>query len=161
MSAPIMHAAILPPCRSAVRAHSSQSAAQTLPARRIVRDVNEAARDVARALAKTEVFAHLKRILRLARLRLRGPSGAQFEFTLAAIAQNLKRLANLCLAHHRSRPWCAWRKLQCVPSPQTPTLRPECTAKGSMRLRLKKLPHQSTRHQIRLLQQYRANTGRG
>ncbi|HKD26360.1 MAG TPA: transposase, partial [Xanthobacteraceae bacterium] len=41
------------------------------------------------------LFAHLKRILRLARLRLRGPSGAQFEFTLAAIAQNLKRLAKL------------------------------------------------------------------
>lgn len=80
-----------------------------MPARRIVRDVNEAARDVARALAKTEVFAqsrrdrkkvemlfaHLKRILRLGRLRLRGPSGAQFEFTLAAIAQNLRRLAKL------------------------------------------------------------------
>ena len=80
-----------------------------MPARRIVRDVNEAARDVARALAKTEafarsrrdrkkvemLFAHLKRILRLSRLRLRGPSGAQFEFTLAAIAQNLKRLAKL------------------------------------------------------------------
>ena len=30
------------------------------------------------------LFAHLKRILRLDRLRLRGPSGAQFEFTLAA-----------------------------------------------------------------------------
>src|SRR5262249_60919054 len=57
-----------------------------MPARRIVRDVNEAPRDVARALAKTEafaqsrrdrkkvemLFAHLKRILRLARLRLRG-----------------------------------------------------------------------------------------
>ena len=41
------------------------------------------------------LFAHLKRILRLARLRLRGPSGAQFEFTLAAIAKNLKRLAKL------------------------------------------------------------------
>ena len=80
-----------------------------MPARRIVRDVNEAARDVARALAKTEafaqsrryrkkvemLFAHLKRILRLDRLRLRGPSGAQFEFTLAAIAQNLRRLAKL------------------------------------------------------------------
>jgi hypothetical protein len=75
----------------------------------LVRDVNEAARDVARALAKTEafeqsrrdlkrvemLFAHLKRILRLARLRLRGPCGAQDEFTLAAIAQNLKRLAKL------------------------------------------------------------------
>ena len=34
---------------------------------------------------------NLKRILRLGRLRLRGPRGAQFEFTLAAIAQNLKR----------------------------------------------------------------------
>jgi len=80
-----------------------------MPARRIVRDVNEAARDVARALAKTEafaqsrrdrkkvemLFAHLKRILRLGRLRLRGPRGAQFEFTLAAIAQNLRRLAKL------------------------------------------------------------------
>jgi hypothetical protein len=41
------------------------------------------------------LFAHLKRILRLSRLRLRGPSGAQFEFTLAAIAQNLRRLAKL------------------------------------------------------------------
>jgi hypothetical protein len=37
------------------------------------------------------LFAHLKRILRLGRLRLRGPCGAQFEFTLAAIAQNLRR----------------------------------------------------------------------
>jgi transposase len=80
-----------------------------MPSRRIVRDVKEAARDVARALAKTDafaqtrrdrkkvemLFAHLKRILRLGRLRLRGPRGAQFEFTLAAIAQNLRRLAKL------------------------------------------------------------------
>jgi hypothetical protein len=41
------------------------------------------------------LFAHLKRILRLARLRLRGPCGAQDESTLAAIAQNLRRLAKL------------------------------------------------------------------
>ena len=61
------------------------------------------------ALAKTEafersrhdrkrvemLFAHLKRILRLGRLRLRGPRGAQFEFTFAAIAQNLRRLGKL------------------------------------------------------------------
>ena len=40
-------------------------------------------------------FAHLKRILRLDRLRLRGPRGAQDEFTLAAIAQNLRRMAKL------------------------------------------------------------------
>jgi hypothetical protein len=71
--------------------------------------VHEEARDVARALARTEafaqtrrdrkkvemLFAHLKRILRLGRLRLRGPRGAQFEFTLAAIAQNLRRLGKL------------------------------------------------------------------
>ena len=42
-----------------------------------------------------QLFAHLKRILRLGRLRLRGPCGAQFEFTLAATAQNLRRLAKL------------------------------------------------------------------
>ena len=41
------------------------------------------------------LFAHLKRILRMGRLRLRGPAGAQFEFTFAAIAQNLRRLAKL------------------------------------------------------------------
>jgi hypothetical protein len=40
-------------------------------------------------------FAHLKRILRLGRLRLRGPRGAQDEFVLAALAQNLRRLAKL------------------------------------------------------------------
>jgi hypothetical protein len=40
-------------------------------------------------------FAHLKRILRLGRLRLCGPRGAQDEFVLAAIAQNLRRLAKL------------------------------------------------------------------
>src|SRR5262245_46359492 len=79
------------------------------PARKLLRSIYEEARDVARALAKTEafeqscrdrkriemLFAHLKRILRLGRLRLRGPRGAQFEFTLAAIAQNLRRLAKL------------------------------------------------------------------
>jgi hypothetical protein len=83
------------------------SCCPNMPARRIVRDIHEDARDVARALAKTEafeqscrerkrvemLFAHLKRILRLGRLRLRGPLGARDEFTLAAIAQNLRRLA--------------------------------------------------------------------
>jgi transposase len=79
------------------------------PFRKIPRSIYEEARDVARALAKTKafeqsrrerkqvemLFAHLKRILRLVRLRLRGPHGAQFEFTLAAVAQNLRRLAKL------------------------------------------------------------------
>jgi transposase len=81
------------------------------PFRRVPRSIYEEARDVARALAQTAafeqsrhdrkrvemLFAHLKRILRLGRLRLRGPRGAQFEFTLAAIAQNLRRLARLVI----------------------------------------------------------------
>ena len=80
-----------------------------VPARKIARSVHEAARDRARAIAKTEayavscrerkkvemLFAHLKRILRLDRLRLRGPSGAKDEFLLAATAQNLRKLAKL------------------------------------------------------------------
>ena len=41
------------------------------------------------------LFAHMKRILRLDRLRLRGLSGARDEFTLAAAVQNLRRLAML------------------------------------------------------------------
>ena len=39
------------------------------------------------------LFAHLKRILKLDRLRLRGPNGARDEFLLAATAQNLRRMA--------------------------------------------------------------------
>src|SRR4249919_2051477 len=79
------------------------------PSRKIPRDIHEHARDVARSLASTEGFeqsrrerkkiemrfAHLNRILKLGRLRLRGPRGAQDEFVLAAIAQNLRRLASL------------------------------------------------------------------
>jgi hypothetical protein len=78
-------------------------------ARKIPRDLHEDARDVARAHAATPeyveacrrrkkvemLFAHLKRILRLTRLRLRGPNGASDEFILAATAQNLRRLARL------------------------------------------------------------------
>ena len=41
------------------------------------------------------LFAHLKRILKLDRLRLRGMSGARDEFLLAATAQNLRRMARL------------------------------------------------------------------
>ena len=87
------------------------------PMRYVPRDLHEDARDAARALAKTEafersrrsrkrvemLFAHLKRILRLGRLRLRGPRGAQDEFTLAAIAQNLRRLAKLVAKTATSR----------------------------------------------------------
>ena len=38
------------------------------------------------------LFAHLKRILKLGRWRLRGPNGAKDEFLLAATAQNLRKL---------------------------------------------------------------------
>jgi transposase len=79
------------------------------PERKIPRSIYEDARNAARALAGTEafeqsrrdrkrvemLFAHLKRILRLGRLRLRGPRGAQDEFLLGAIAQNVRRLAKL------------------------------------------------------------------
>jgi Transposase DDE domain len=81
------------------------------PARKIPRNIYENARDIARSLVGTEAFeqsrrdrkhiemrfAHLKRILRLGRLRLRGPRGAQDEFVLAALAQNLRRLAKLVI----------------------------------------------------------------
>src|SRR6516165_6596083 len=80
-----------------------------MPARKIARSIYEAARDKARAIAKTTayaisrrerkkvemLFAHLKRILGLDRLRLRGPNGARDEFLLAATAQNLRKLAKL------------------------------------------------------------------
>jgi transposase len=79
------------------------------PARKIPRSIYEHAREVARALAGTPayeqsrqgrkciemLFAHLKRILKMGRLRLRGPCGAQDEFLLAATAQNLRKLAKL------------------------------------------------------------------
>jgi DDE family transposase len=66
-------------------------------------------RDRVRALANTEAFrqsrrerkkvemrfAHMKRILKLDRLRLRGLSGARDGVLLTAIAQNLRRLAKL------------------------------------------------------------------
>ena len=83
------------------------------PMRKIARSVYESAREVARDVAKTPaykqsrrdrkkvelLFAHLKRILKLDRLRLRGPSGAHDEFLLAATAQNLRRTAKwLCPA---------------------------------------------------------------
>ena len=73
------------------------------------RSVYEGARDFARDIAKTDayvtsrrerkkvemLFAHLKRILKLDRLRLRRPCGARDEFLLAATAQNLRKLAKL------------------------------------------------------------------
>jgi transposase len=80
-----------------------------VPARKVSRSVHEAVRDVVRSLRHTPeylqsrrerkkiemLFAHLKRIRHLGRLRLRGPCGARDEFLLAATAQNLRKLAKL------------------------------------------------------------------
>ena len=77
-----------------------------MTSRKVPRSVHEAARDVARAVSQTPayrqsrndrkkvemLFAHMKRILKLDRLRLRGLTGANDEFLLTAIAQNLRRL---------------------------------------------------------------------
>ena len=79
--------------------------------RKVTRDIHEDVRDQVRALANTEAFqqsrrerkkvemrfAHMKRILRLDRFRLRGLSGARDEVLLTATAQNLRRLVKfLC-----------------------------------------------------------------
>lgn len=89
--------------------HLKPSCCPNTPQRKVPRDIEEDAREVARGLYGTHayeqsrrdrkkvemLFAHLKRILRLGRLRLRGPCGARDEFLLAATAQNLRRLAKL------------------------------------------------------------------
>jgi transposase len=77
------------------------------PNRKVPRSVHEAARDVVRRISKTPeyqqsrkdrkkvemLFAHMKRILKLDRLRLRGLTGAGDEFLLTATVQNLRRMA--------------------------------------------------------------------
>jgi len=77
--------------------------------RSITREEHEDARQITRDIAMTRqydismklrkkvemLFAHLKRILGLGRLRLRGPCCANDEFLLAATAQNLRKLAKI------------------------------------------------------------------
>lgn len=79
------------------------------PARKILRSMHDGARDMARDIAATKayvtsrrarkkvemLFAHLKRILELDRLRLQGPCGVRDELLLAATAQNLRKMAKL------------------------------------------------------------------
>jgi hypothetical protein len=86
-------------------------------ARKITREEHEDARQVARDIAKTKqyaismrlrkkvemLFAHLKRILGLGRLRLRGPCGVNDEFLLAATAQNLGKLAKIFPTSQQAR----------------------------------------------------------
>jgi len=76
------------------------------PARNLLRSIPEGARDIARDIAAADayvtsrrerkkvemLFAHLKRLLKLDRLR---PCGARDEFLLAATAQNLRKMAKL------------------------------------------------------------------
>jgi len=90
-------------------------------ARKIPRSIHGDARNVARAVAGTEAFeqscrdrtrnrrvvAHLRRSLRLGRLRLRG---AQNEFTLAATAQNLPVSPSSLPDRRHHSPWRALRK---------------------------------------------------
>jgi len=85
--------------------------------RKITREEHEDALQVARDIAKTRQydismklrkkvempFAHLKRILGLGRLRLRGPYGASDEFLLAATAQNLRKLPKIFPASQQTR----------------------------------------------------------
>src|ERR1043166_631085 len=70
-----------------------QRCTPNMPARKVIRSIHEGARDLARDIATTDayvtsrrqrkkvemLFAHLKRILKLGRLRLRGPNGARSE----------------------------------------------------------------------------------
>ena len=79
----------------------------TAVVRKVTRDIDEDLREHVRALANTDAFqqsrrerkkiemqfAHMKRIFKLDRLRLRGLSGAKDEVLLTATAQNLRRLA--------------------------------------------------------------------
>jgi hypothetical protein len=80
-----------------------------VPCRKVTRSRYESSREVARSIAQTPaykktrrqrkkvemLFAHMKRILKLDRLRLRGMSGAHDEFLLTATVQNLRRMAKL------------------------------------------------------------------
>lgn len=86
-----------------------QRCTPNMPARKVTRSVHEGARDLTREITASDayrvssrqrkkvemLFAHLKRILKLDRLRLRGPNGAKDEFHLAAAAQNLRKLAKM------------------------------------------------------------------
>ena len=100
----LRYIASVPDCRSCAL---KPRCCPNMPSRRIVRYVNEDARDLARRKMKTQAFfrsrnqrkkvemrfAHLKTHHGFERLRLRGLSGARDEFHLAAIVQNLKTMA--------------------------------------------------------------------
>jgi hypothetical protein len=82
----------------------------------VPRSIHEVARDIARAIAESEAgeisrasergveIFHLKRFLRLDRLRLRASNGTRDEFLLAAAAQNLRKGAKLVAIAQPARP---------------------------------------------------------
>ncbi len=88
------------------KCHLKDKCCPDTPVRKMTRSIYEHARDEVRRLKGTPeyeqskrdrkkvemAFAHLKRILGLRRLRLRGPTGAHDEFLLAATVQNLRKL---------------------------------------------------------------------
>ncbi len=90
--------------------HYKQQCCPNTSNRKIARSIHESSRYVARAIIKTPeykqssndrkkvevVFGHMKNILKFERLRLRGLNGAQDEFLLVALAQNLRKLAKCC-----------------------------------------------------------------
>jgi uncharacterized protein YoaH (UPF0181 family) len=111
------------------------------PVRKVPRSIHEGARDLARDIAKTDayvfsrrqrkkvemLFAHLKRILGLDRLRLRGPCGARDEFHLAATAQNLRKLLTGAAFLRICRSRCRWARY-CASSARTALARPRFCA---------------------------------
>ncbi len=84
-----------------------QQCCPNAPARKVTRSIREGAPDLAREITASDayvtsayarkkvemLFAHLKRILGVTRLRLRGPNGARDEFLMAATVQNLRKMA--------------------------------------------------------------------
>jgi len=96
---------------------SKQQCCPNADAKSLTREEHEDARQVARDIAGTEqyavsmklrrkvevLFAQLKRMLGLGRLRLRGPCGANDEFLLTATAQNLRKLAKILPAPQKPR----------------------------------------------------------
>lgn len=93
------------------------------PARKVLRSIYEGARDMARDIAKTDasqtsryqrkkvemLFAHLKRILKLERLRLRRPCGARDEFHTQPSPRTSGNWPRSALRGHQSQPLRARR----------------------------------------------------
>ncbi|MCW9035424.1 MAG: transposase [Alphaproteobacteria bacterium] len=102
----LLYRASKPDCQQCPKKHLC---CPKTPARKIPRDINQAARDYAQSLwgndaynqsacnrKKIErLFGEAKHHLEMTRLRLRGLHGAKDEFLLTATVQNLKRLIKL------------------------------------------------------------------